>query len=596
MALQATIRVRQAGVRAGTGARLLALFAIALHASAFADDAAFQAVADDYIDHYYLPAHPSGATQLGVHTYDDRIEDYSRAGLHRQAATLHRYLARLEALPAAGLSQHAGDDREMLINSIRADLLSLEEWRPWEKNPDTYSSSVTNSAYVIMQREYAPADERLRHLVAREHAMPAALAAARVNLKNPPRIWTEIAIEQMPGAIGFFRKDLPQAFEGVQDAALQAQFAASNAAVIKALEAYQQWLKGSLLARSKGDFRLGADLFRRELALDEMVDTPLDQLLATGMADLRRNQAEFARVAGRMEPGKPTAEVLAELGRDVPTPDRLLQAFRETFDGITRFIDARNVITIPAGEPPILRETPPFMRATTFASMDTPGPFEPRAHEAYFSVTLPEAGWDAKRVAGFMSQFSYPVISNVTVHEAYPGHFVQGLWIRSNPDRIRQLLGASTYVEGWAHYCEQMMLDEGFGQPAPGSGAAGTRAADLLRLGQLQDALLRDARYIVAIRLHTQGMSLEDAVKFFVDEGYQSHEVGEAETKRGTADALYLYYTLGKLQIMKLRADVQAREGAAFTLKSFHDRLMQLGQPPLRIARREMLGSDSPTL
>ena len=216
MALQADNRAPQGGSRARTVAGLLALLATALPAAAFADDAAFRALADDYIDHYYLPAHPSGATQLGVHAYDDRIEDYSRAGIHRQAATLHRYLARLEALPAAGLSQHAGDDREILLNSMRADLLSLEEWRPWEKNPDTYSSGVTNSAYVVMQREYAPAEERLRHLVAREHAMPAALAAARSNLRNPPRIWTEIAIEQMPGAIGFFRKDLPQAFEGVK--------------------------------------------------------------------------------------------------------------------------------------------------------------------------------------------------------------------------------------------------------------------------------------------------------------------------------------------------------------------------------------------
>jgi uncharacterized protein (DUF885 family) len=587
---------RAATVRRTTLALVSALALLAGHAAhaAATGDAAFRAIADDYIDHFYLPEHPSDATQLGVHDYDDRLEDYSHAGIVRQVAGLEKHLRRLESVDPAGLDLQARDDREMLIAGIRSRLLTLQEIRPLEKNPDAYSSGVTNSAFLIMQREYAPLDERLRHLVARERSMPAALAAARTNLRNPPRIWTEIAIEQMPGAISFFSRDLPLAFEGAKDPALRAQFTASNAAVIKALESYQQWLKASLLPRSKGEFRLGADLFRRKLALDEMVDTPLDELLAIGMADLRRNQAEFARVAARMEPGKPTADVLAELGRDVPKADGLLQAFRDTFDGIRRFIAARDLITVPSEVPPILRETPPFMRATTFASMDTPGPFEAHAQEAYFSVTLPEPAWDAKRVAGFMAQFSYPVISNVTVHEAYPGHYVQGLWIRRNGDRIRQLGYANTYVEGWAHYCEQMMLDEGFGQP--GQGGTDARAADMLKLGQLQDALLRDARYIVAIRMHTQGMSIEDAVRFFVDEGYQATPVGEAEAKRGTGDPLYLYYTLGKLQILKLRADLQAREGAAFTLKSFHDRLMQVGQPPLRIVRRELLGGDSPTL
>jgi len=566
----------------------------ALAAPTATADAAFRALADDYIDGFYLPEYPSDATQLGVHAWDDRLEDYSRAGVQRRIAGLKKHLKRLESVAPSGLGLQARDDREMLIASIRSRLLTLEEIRPWEKNPDTYSSGVTNSAFLVMQREYAPVDDRLRHLVARERAMPAALAAARSNLRNPPRIWTEIAIEQMPGAIGFFRRDLPLAFDGAKDPALKAEFAASNAAVVEALEAYQQWLQSTLLPRSTGEFRLGADLFRRKLELDEMVDTPLDVLLATGMADLRRNQAEFARVAAHMEPGKPVLEVLAELGRDTPAPDHLLQAFRDTFDGIRQFIAARDLITVPSDVAPILRETPPFLRATTFASMDTPGPFEAHAQEAYFSVTLPEPAWDAQRVAGFMAQFSYPVISNVTVHEAYPGHYVQGLWIRRNGDRIRQVGYANTYVEGWAHYCEQMMLDEGFGQP--GQGGTDGRAADMLKLGQLQDALLRDARYIVAIRMHTQGMTIEEAVRFFVDEGYQAKPVGEAEAKRGTADALYLYYTLGKLQILKLRADLQAREGAAFTLKSFHDRLMQVGQPPLRIVRRELLGGDSPSL
>jgi uncharacterized protein (DUF885 family) len=242
---------------------------------------------------------------------------------------------------------------------------------------------------------------------------------------------------------------------------------------------------------------------------------------------------------------------------------------------------------------PIVRETPAFARATTFASMDTPGPFEPTATEAYFNVTLPGKDWDAEHVAGFMAEFNYPLINNLVVHEALPGHYVQFLWMHRIDDRVRKLLGSSTNAEGWAHYCEQMMLDEGYGQPDAGGDQ---RPALLLRLGQLQDALLRDARYIVGIKLHTGQMSFDQAVKFFVDEGYESRDVGLVEVKRGTSDPTYLYYTLGKLQILKLRADLQARQGASFSLLQFHDDFMQQGFPPIKLVRRALLQDDSPTL
>ena len=348
------------------------------------------------------------------------------------------------------------------------------------------------------------------------------------------------------------------------------------------------------MPRSKGEFRLGAATFRAKLAADEMVDTPLEDLLKIGLDDLHRNQAEFTGVAHELDPAKTAQQVLATLAADHPPPKELLGAFRSRLDGLASFIRDKQIITIPSEVRPILRVTPPFMRATTSASMDTPGPFETVAQEAYFNVTLPDPSWDAKRTNGFMAEFNFPVISNTAVHEAYPGHYVQFLWMHKLDDRVRKLLGAASNAEGWAHYCEWMMLEQGFGQP--GTGAKDARDALMIRLGQLQDALLRDARFIVGIRMHTQAMTIDQAIDFFVKEGYQSREVGEMETKRGTADPTYLYYTLGKLQILKLRADVKAKEGASFTLKSFHDRFMQQGFPPIRIVRRAMLGDDSPTL
>jgi uncharacterized protein (DUF885 family) len=235
------------------------------------------------------------------------------------------------------------------------------------------------------------------------------------------------------------------------------------------------------------------------------------------------------------------------------------------------------------------------MRATTQASMDPPGPFETHSTTAYFNVTLPEKDWTPQHVAEHMAAFNVGTVVSTSVHEAYPGHYVQFLWVNhTDLSKVRKLITSNTNVEGWAHYCEQMMLDEGYAQP--GVGATDERESRFIRLGQLQDALLRDARFIAGIKMHTGQMSLDQAIDFFVAEGYQSRSIGDVETKRGTSDPTYLYYTLGKLQIMKLRADMQKKEGAAFSLQKFHDDFMRQGGAPIKIVRRAMLGDDSPTL
>ena len=561
---------------------------------AAAADAGLARLADEYFDAYYFPTHPTDATSVGIHRYDDRLEDLSRAAVQREIRVLLGWEQRFAAVSPAALSEHAQGDRELLLGDVRSRLLTLRTIRTWEKDPNYYPEAVTRAAYEIMKRDFAPAAERLRLVIARERAMPAALVQGRRNLRNPPRIYTEIALEQIDGMASFFRDDLPAAFAGVTDAALQAAFRRSNAAVIAALQSYGAWLRQELLPRSHGDFRIGADAFREKLRDDEMVDLPLERLLGIGMADLGRNQAEFRRVAHELEPTKSTAEVLAMLLDDQPQPAKLLDAFRADFDGLVDFIQSHRIITLPSTLRPILQPTPPFMRATTFASMDTPGPFEKHATEAYFNVTTPDPAWSAERTRGFMGQFNYSVISNIVVHEAYPGHYVQFLWMHQVHDRVRQLLGAATNAEGWAHYCEQMMLDEGYGQP--GAGARDARQALELRLGQLQDALLRDARFVVGLRMHRGDMSFDEGVRFFVDEGFQPREVAEVETKRGTQDPTYLYYTLGKLEVQKLRADLEARDGAAFSLQRFHDDFMRQGFPPIAIVRRALLHDDSPTL
>lgn len=555
----------------------------------------FVHASDEYFDQVYFPHQPTQGTLAGYHQYDAQLENLGRASINAEVVALQQFEKRFAQMHAkASFDLGTRGDCEIVLGAIRSRLLTLQTIRFWEKNPDLYSSTLTNGAFALMERKFAPPDVRLRSLVARERQMPALLVDARENLKNPPHIYTEIAIEQLPGIIRFFENDVPAAFADAKDPALREEFEHTNAAVIDALKNYQDWVKSDLLPLSNGDFRIGADTFSKKLEYDEMVDIPIEKLLEIGWADLRKNQAHFNQIAKELEPTKDPREVLEELGSMHPAPDRLIPTFRATFDGLVNFIRSHHIVTIPSDIRPIVEETPPFMRATTFASMDTPGPYEKHATEAYFNVTLPDPSLTPAEVEGYMHSFNMGTVISTAVHEAYPGHYVQFLWVPRAPSRVRKLLGANTNVEGWAHYCEQMMLDEGYGQP--GDGAKDQRESKFLRLGQLQDALLRNARFIVGIEMHTGNMSFEQAVEFFQKEGYQSKESALVEAKRGTADPTYLYYTLGKLEIMKLREDLKKRDGANFSLEEFHNNFLRQGFPPIKIVREALLGDDSPAL
>ncbi len=575
----------------------------AQHLSADGGVQTFTFLADQFFSDAYFHFNPTLGTQAGLHQYDTQLEDYSAASNQREIAALHAFEKKIEAIDPSSLDASVAADREILLNHIHSALLTDEIIRPLEKYPDVYSSGITGSAFVIMERPYASTSTRLRAAIEREKLMPQVLLEARKNLKNPPHISTEIALEQIDGDISFFQNDVPSAFfsgpDAVTDAELKAAFAKSNAAVIDALKSYGAWLKSDLLPRSNGDYKLGADTFAKKLRYDEMVDIPLDHLLQIAYDDLHKNQAEFARIAKEVDPSKTPQDVLAELATIHPAPDKLLSTFQATFTSLIAFINTHHIITIPSTVEPTLEETPPFMRATTAASMDPPGPFETHSTKAYFNVTLPEKGWTAEHIAEHMAEFNVGTIISTSVHEAYPGHYVQFLWQDQFPSKTRKLLGAATNIEGWAHYTEQMMLDKGYGQPgteAPGSPKIDEREAKLIRLGQLQDALLRDARFVNSIKLHTGQFTFDQGVDFFVKEGYQSHSVGLMETKRGTADATYLYYTLGKLEITKLRADMMKKQGAAFNLEQFHNDFMRQGPAPIKIIRKAMLHDDSPVL
>jgi uncharacterized protein (DUF885 family) len=305
---------------------------------------------------------------------------------------------------------------------------------------------------------------------------------------------------------------------------------------------------------------------------------PLDALLAVAEKDLKKNQAAFADAAKAVDPKRTPQQVLAVVEANHPPPDKLLSTTQAELDAIGRFMADHHIVTVPKAAPARVQETPPFLRATTTASMDIPGPFETVANEAYYNMTLPDPKWSARETGEFMRQWYYALITNVSVHEVWPGHYLQFLYARDFPSEVRKVFGAATNSEGWAHYCEQMVIDEGFHADDP-----------RYRLAQVQDALLRDARFIVGIRMHTRGMTMAQAEEFFVKEGYQPRPMARSETRRGTSDATYGYYTMGKLMILKLRADYKAKMGAQYSLQGFHDAFIKLGPLPLPLIRKAML-------
>ncbi len=553
-------------------------------AAAANGDSAFEAIADRLIADT-LKRNPSTATVLGVHDYDNALEDVSRAAVDAEVAALKGFRAELSAIDPATLSPAHQLDLAQATSGIDSQMLERQIVRGWTKNPDLYSTAVTQTAFVMINRNFAAPDVRLRALIQRERLMPGNLAEARKNIDNPPSIYTDIAIEQLDGDIGFFKSSVPAAFAAVTDRALLDRFTQANQNVITALTEYKTWLQTDVKPRSKGSYALGGEALAAKFRVNEMVTVGLPRLQAIAEADLARNDAAFQRVAAQIAPGQPARQALTQVSLEHPPADKLLAVTQGQLDALRQFIADHHLLTIPTAPPAQVVETPPFMRAMTTASMDTPGPFETKATEAYYRVTLPDPAWKPAQVESYLRAWYLPEIVNVSVHEVYPGHYTQFLYGPSFPSKIRKVFGASTNIEGWAHYCEQMMLDEGLANGDP-----------KYRLAQLQDALLRDVRFIVGIQLHTGKITVDQAEKMFEEKGYQQPEVALAEAKRGTSDPTYGYYTLGKLMILKLRDDYRTKQGAKFSLQEFHDRFLQLGPLPLPLVRKALLGETGEIL
>jgi len=537
-------------------------------------DPRFAKFVDAHFDALFA-ARPTEGSAAGLHQYDARMPDFSRAAIEKRIAELQGELSRLLAFDRPNLPFDDQIDATALEGEIRSELLDLETLRTWEVNPMSYAGISGFSVNDLMKREFAPASQRLKSITSRLKAVPAIFAAGKANVKTPAKEFTTLAIIMAKGSAGFLEGGLATWAKDAAggDAALLKEFTEANAKAAAAARDFADWMEKDLLPRSNGRFAIGEENFLRKVKYDDMIEMPLADLLAKGEANLAKDHAAFVETAKKIDPAKTPLEVMKSLSDNHPAAGDLIPFVATRVEAARQFLVDHRIVTIPSEIRPKVLETPPFARFGSFASMDTPGAFETKGREAFYYVTPAEKDWDAKHQEEHLRLFNEYVVALINVHEVWPGHYLQFLYAPRFPTKTRKLVFSGTNAEGWAHYTEQMMVDEGFGGGDP-----------KIRLAQLQEALLRDCRYVVGIKLHTQGMSVEDGAKIFVEMGFQEPANAFQEARRGAYNPTYLYYTLGKLQILELREEYRKAKSAS--LQQFHDAFVAQGGLPIPLVRR----------
>jgi uncharacterized protein (DUF885 family) len=540
---------------------------------------------DDFLE-WHFADQPVRATRLGIHDHDHHLPDLSREGQEGRTRALRDWLERLHSVDPELLPLDERLDHRVLDHAIRAELLELEEIRWWAKNPSLYVGTISGGVAGLADRSFAPVEVRVEAILARQAGIPGVIQAARENLTEVPALWAGDAVSAARGTARYFRENLGPALEaqGLDDAAaeLRARFREGTAVAAAEMEAFAGWLEEDLLPRADGDFRLGAELFRRKLRYDEHVDLPLDQLRAINEREIERYHAWITEVAAEIDPDRDPAKVMTQITSRFPPPEELVPTAEQYQEEIQAFIRENRILTLPTDSRPTVRETPEYARGG-FASMSTSGPFETEATEAYYNLTNVLPHWTEEQKREHLTYFNYPGLLGITVHESFPGHFVDFLYRPMIQSRVRKVFNWGSLSEGWAHYTEQMMVDEGLGGGDPA-----------IRLGQLRRAVQRHARWFAGLEMHAFGATVEEATDRYQEIAYFARFPALQEVERGTRNPTYLYYALGRMQILQLREDYRAHmeeRGEEFSLRDFHDRFLQIGLP-VALARQVLMPGD----
>ena len=537
----------------------------------------FHHFVDDYLAYLY-EVHPTGATLDGVHTYDDHIEDFSRHAIDQHTRALSGFSRRLQDINQSDLTAVEKAEQPMVAANIQARMFELEQIRTWERNPQHYSDTLCSSLAAQVVFQHAPLPERARRVLSKLRQTARVVQAARDNIKDPPGIFIKVGLETFRGALTFIEKDLPRAFAALDDMHLLGDLADASTEATRAISGYIQYLEEEAAPKARASFRLGRDLFERKLALDEGLAMDSDRLLNIAVREFQATQDEFRALAGKLDGGDPIA-AWRKAKEEHPAPGALSAAAQQQLEELTTFIDRNGIVTRPESEPVIVAPTPEFYR-WSFASMWVPGPFEQKAARAYYYLTDADPSWPADKQEEHLRDFNYPTLWAISIHEVYPGHFLHYQFLRRVDSKVRKSLmfSRASFVEGWAHYTEQMMVEAGF-----------RRNDQTFKLGQLAEALIRLGRFIVSIRLHVQDWSVEQGVRFFRDECFMEEGGARREAERGTFDPTYLVYSVGKLMLLKLRRDYKEQQGTKYSQRAFHDLLLGNGTATFAVHRQLML-------
>lgn len=553
-------------------------------------DANLTAATERFIREYHQ-LRPLTGVALGWHQFDGQFVVPTAAQCADERAFFRASARQFPESALTVASPALRRDLALVRRQIETELMGYDGFRADRRNPMFYVGAVDVSIYL--KRDWKPLDERVRDLTAILRRTPEVFAAARAQLEAKlPKPWVETAIQMADGTATFLEKDVAGVAQGATQRDVVGEFAVANTRAVRELREFAAWLKAERLPAAAAAYALGEEWFTRMLR-SEMVSLTPEEVLQLGLRELKAEQTRFAAAAREIDPSRPAMAVFKQVQAEHPTETSLLPDTRRNLEAIRQFIVDRQLVTIPSEVRAKVEATLPPFRATSFASMDTPGPFETKATEAIYYVTPTEPEWSAQQKDEWLTAFNYYTTDVVSIHEAYPGHYVQFLALNASPaSTAAKVFGSYAFIEGWAHYTEQMVLEAGFAGPEkmanPPSTADRIRAAKY-QLAQSSEALLRLCRLCCAVKLHCRGMTVDEATQFFVDNAYYERQPARSEAIRGTFDPGYCFYTLGKLEILKLRADVQVKEGAAFTLKSFHDRLLRQGAPPVAILRENLL-------
>jgi len=559
-----------------------------LNASATPHDDAFQKIAHDYVEQY-LRANPEQATELGDHRFDDQLTDYSPEARAKDLAAQKEFRDKLNAIDGSQLTGANNIDFRILKENIDYQIFQAEELKEPEWNPLVYMQSLANSLYLLVARDFAPAEKRIPNLRQRMEKIPGVIAQARANLQHPPRVHTETAIEQTQGAINLMRAELAPLLD--QAPQMKKELGSLQAKTAAALEDYKKWLQNDLLPRSDGNFRLGAEKYRKKLRFALASDLPMEEIMKRAKADLDQTQIAIYETALPLykkyfpnadnqtlgDKHKVTAVVLDKLAEQHPNDATVVDFAKKITAEATDFVEQHDLVTVP-NVPLDVIAMPEFKRGVAIAYCDAPGPLE-KSGKTFYAVAPTPKDWSKERKESFFREYNNYMIRDLTVHEAMPGHFLQIAHANEfhAPTLVRAIFQSGTFVEGWAVYTEQMMAEQGYGGPE-------------VKMQQLKMRLRAICNAILDQSIHAGNMSEKEAMDLMTKQAFQEEGEAVAKWKRARLTSAQLStYFVGATEHLDLRAAEQKKLGSDFNLKKYNDQVISYGSPPVKYVRELML-------